>query len=147
MYHTPSRILATHICTFAQSPRSGDVGAYVVARPELGRRSKPERAGEVAIQLTKYDEWCGRNARNLPDQNAVQHWRVFLEQSLQFQVSCMGLPAFHEDGQHTVAANAEDTLEEARGHDIETCREARTASTEDRWGSTRQCLDLQAHRR
>lgn len=143
----PSRILATHICTFAQSPRSGDAGACAAVRPELGQRSKPERAGEVAVQLTKYNEWCRTNAHDLPDQNAVQHWRVFLEQSLQFRVSCTGLQAFHGDGQHTVAANAEGTLEEARGRGIETCREARTARTEDRWGLTRQCLDLQAHRR
>lgn len=133
MYRMPSHTLATHICTFAQSLRNGDVGACVAARLVLAQRSKPERAGEVAVQMTKYGRWRERNARvYLPDPTEVQHWQVSLEQSLQFQASCRALQAFHEDGQHTVVANVEDSPEEARDPGNATYREARTANTEDR---------------
>lgn len=130
MYHMPSRIPAIHIYTCAQSPRSDDVGACVAERQGLGRRSRPEIVGEAVIQLNEYYKWCRRNAQHIPV-HAVQHLKVFPGQTRQFQASCMAHQACHEDGPHIVEASA-DTLEEAHDLGSETCREARTASTEGR---------------
>lgn len=95
---------------------------------------------------TKYDEWHGRNARCLPDQSAALRLMGFLAQMHRYQGNCM-VRAYPGDGQRNVEANAEDTLVEARGHGIETCRVARRASMEDMWDSRQLYLDLQVHRR
>ncbi len=145
MYHMPSRIPAIHTCTCAQSLHSDDVGACAAERQGWGRRSRPEIAGEAVIPLNKYCKWRSRNAHYIPV-HAVLHLKVFPEQTRRFRASCMGHQAFHEDGQHIVEASV-DILEEAGDLDSETYREARTASTEDRWDLMQQCLDLQAHPR
>lgn len=130
MYHMPSRIPAIHTCTYAQFLHSDVAGACVAERQESGRRSRPEIVGEAVIPLNKYCRWCASNAHYIPV-HAVQHLMVFPEQTRQFRASCMDLLAYREGGQRIVAASV-GILEEARDPGNETCREARTASTEGR---------------
>ena len=63
-------------------------------------------------------------------------------------VSCRVHQASREDVPRSVVAIAgEDILGEARVQDNGTYREARMVNREDRWDSTRLCLDLQVHPR
>lgn len=142
----PSRILAIHICTYVQFLRSGDEGACVVEHLEWEQRSRPEKAGEDSVPMSKSSGRCRRNARYSPDPNVVRHWMEFLGQKLLFQASCMVPRAFHVDGQRIVAASVGGIQAEGDlGND--SCRGARMVSTVDRWDLTQQCLDLQVHPR
>ena len=123
----PSRTLATHICTCAQSLRSGVEGACVAEHLESEQRSRPEKAGEDSVPRSKSNGRCRRNARYSPDLNVDQHWRGFLGQRLLFQASCMVPQAFRVDAQRIVAASVAGIQ---AGGDLgnDSCRGARMAS-------------------
>ena len=126
-YRMPSRILATRICTCVQSLRSGDEGACVAEHLEWEQRSRPEKAGEDSVPRPKSSGRCRRNARYLPDPNAVRHSTEFPGPKLLFRASYMGPRAFHVDDQHIAAANVADIQ---AGGDLgnDSCRGARMAS-------------------
>ena len=71
----PSRILATHICTYVQSLRSGDAGAYVAGHLESGRKSRPEKAGEDSVPKSKSNDGViGMRATHLTRTGSSTGW-------------------------------------------------------------------------
>ena len=142
----PSRILATHTCTFVQSLRSGDEGACVVEHQESEQKNRPEKVGEDSVPRSKSNGRYERNACYSPDPNVVRHWMAFLGQRLLFPASCMALQAFHVDGQRIVAASVAG-IQAVGDLGNDSCRGARMASRVGRWDLMQQCLDLQVHPR
>ena len=127
----PSRNPAIHTCTCVRSLHSGDEGACVVEHLGSERKSRPGKAGEDSVPLSKSNERWRRNARYSPGPSVVRHWMGFPGQRLLFRASCMVPQAFHVDGQRTVAASV-GGIQAVGDLGSDSCRGERMANMADR---------------